>query len=636
MHLQLRRFCLLLLPVVAGFTSAAAQEVLQTDGNLPQKTIVTSERSSYPASGAKTTTLSLPFFDDFSSDAGTPDTARWFFHPNDTKRPTLSNQKGHNPPSKGVATFDGVNKNGLKYQVDLATGLADSLTSQPIDLSGLSVADSLYLSFFIERGGTGEFPETTDSIVVYFDSTGDFEYVRAWGLKGLGSSESKFQIYHVLLDSNVFFHNAFRFKFVNFGSLNGELDQFHLDYVYLNSGRSNTDADFVDVSASRMLKSPMYPYTAMPRKLYPNGNLMTGTEILVSNAGDPAGAGNLTVGIDDPTGNNIFSGTISGPVSATNLDPFDTDTVSVTAFSDQSSNILDYGAMRLTAIKTSPNDPHRENDTLRFTCPMDSILAMDDGVADFGYGLTNARAFCQEFHIPRPDTLVAVWMRFAPSIYYNTLTNQSFELEGKGFRLVVWDSLSVDSSLVETSGGMNVHYGTSMNEFVRYQLITESIVPTTFWVGMRQVDGQPVGLGFDKNSPDGMIYYETSTAEFQRSTNVGTLMIRPEFRTPSLSVSVPPVSSNALISFEVAPHPIASDEIRLVFAEGAKLRDLQLTLTDLQGRTVERWENIPATREVVLPLGSNNCDGLYLLQLSSKDQAGQVRTGWQKLLIRSN
>nr|MBP6640496.1 hypothetical protein [Bacteroidia bacterium] len=321
---------------------------------------------------------------------------------------------------------------------------------------------------------------------------------------------------------------------------------------------------------------------------------------------------------------------------AANLAPFESDTASVAAFSDQSSNIVGYGAMQLTAIKNSPNDPHKQNDTLQFTCPMDSILAMDDGVADFGYGLTNARAFCQEFHIPRPDTLVAVWMRFAPSIYYNTQTNQSFDLDGKGFRLVVWDSLSVDSSLVETSGGMNVDYGTSMNEFVRYQLITEAVVPTTFWVGMRQVDGQPIGLGFDRNSPDGIIYYETATAEFQRSTNVGTLMIRPEFRTPALPVGVPTMSSNSLISFEVAPHPIASNEIRLVFPEAKGFRDLRFTLVDLQGRVLETWENIAPSREVILPMTNDQSEGLYLLQATGRNGSGETLHGWKKLLIRSN
>ncbi len=636
MHLQLRKFYLLLLLITVGFGRMAAQEVLLSDANLAQKTVLNPARAPLSGSPLKTTTVSLPFFDDFSSDAATPDSLRWAFHGTDTRRPTLSNQKGHNPPSKGVATFDGVNKNGLKYDADLATGLADSLASQPIDLSGLGVGDSVYLSFFVERGGTGEFPETSDSFVVYFDSTGDFEYVRVWGLKGLGSSESNFQMYHVLVDSAIFFHNAFRFKFVNFGSLNGELDQFHLDYVYLNSGRTQGDADFADVSVTRMLKSPMYPYTAVPRKLYPNGGFMTASEVLVSNVGDPAGAGNLTATISDPTGNNTFSGTTLVTASANNLDPFAKDTVAIALFSDQSANISGYGALQMTTIKNSPNDPHKENDTLSFVCPMDSILGIDDGVSDFGYGLTNARAFCQEFHIPRADTLVAVWMRFAPSIYYNSQTNQSFELEGKGFRMVVWDSLSVDSSLVETSGGMNVHYGTSMNEFVRYPLITESIVPTTFWVGMRQVDGQPIGLGFDRNSPDGIVYYETSTAEFQRSTNVGTLMIRPEFRTPALPVGTLPKANSAIVVFEIAPMPVTSNEIRLVFPESSVLKDLEFTLTDLQGRVLMNWKNIQSSKEVVLPLEGQDAVGIYLLHAQGKDAAGQTRSSWKKLLIRSN
>lgn len=636
MHLQLRRICFLLLSILVVAGSAKAQEVLQSDANLPQKSILSAQRQIQPQSGLRTTTLSLPFWDDFSDDSPTPDTARWAFHPNDTRRPTVSNQKGHNVPSKGVATFDGVNKNGLKYEIDLSTGIADTLTSQPIDLSAFNVGDSVYLSFFVERGGTGEFPEVTDSIVVYFDSTGDHEYVQVWRLKGLSATESNFQLYHVLLDSSIYFHDAFRFKFEAIGSLNGELDQFHLDYVYLNSGRSFNDANFTDVSMTRMAHSPMHPYTAVPRKLYPGGGYMTDTRILVSNAAEPATSANGSVRIDDPTGTNTFSGTTSGTGGVGSIAAFGNDTISVAAFSDQSANITGYGAMRVTAVKTSPNDPHPENDTLEFTCRMDSVLAMDDGVSDFGYGLTNARAFCQEFQISAPDTLVAVWMRFAPSIYYNTLTNQSFELEGKGFRLVVWDSLSVDSSLVETSGGMNVAYGTGMNEFVRYQLISEVVVPTTFWVGMRQVDGQPIGLGFDRNSTEGRIYFENSTAEFQRSTNVGTLMIRPEFRTPQAAVSTPEAASASTIAFEIAPQPIQAGEIRLVFPQGSRLNDMRFQLTDLQGRVLQVWENISATREVVLPIGSAWSDGVYLLQASGRDGAGQMRSAWKKLLIRGN
>jgi hypothetical protein len=55
------------------------------------------------------------------------------------------------PPTIGVATLDGLNEFGLPYNnTNTSTfGDADYLTSYPINLSGLAVGDSVYLSFFL-------------------------------------------------------------------------------------------------------------------------------------------------------------------------------------------------------------------------------------------------------------------------------------------------------------------------------------------------------------------------------------------------------------------------------------------------------------------------------------------------------
>jgi hypothetical protein len=637
MQFQLRRICFFLFACLLTITPLRAQDVLQSDAGLPQKQVQQSNRQVSPAANSRITTINLPFFDDFSAGESTPDTARWAFHPLDTKRPGISIQKGHNVPSKGVATFDGVNMNGIKYEIDLSAGIADTLTSQPIDLSAFSVADSVYLSFFVQRGGTGEAPEAFDSIVVWFDSTGDYEYVEVWSLPGNGAAETNFQHFHILLDSAKYFHDAFRFKFVSNASLNGELDQFHLDYVYMNAGRTLGDANYNDASVARLAHSPIHPWTAMPSKLYPGGTLMTDTRVLVSNAGNPATSANLELVMDDPTGNNIFSGTTLVTATLASLPAFGHDTVNASAFSDQSANIVDFGALRVSVRKTGPADSRAANDSLHVTYRLDSTLALDDGVSDFGYGLPVARAFCQQYEIPRPDTMVAVWIHFAPSIYFNQQTQQSFDLSGKGFRLVVWDSLSVDSSLIETSGGMNVDYGTSLNEFIRYQLIAPAIVPQTFWVGIRQADGQPIGMGFDKNSRERRVYYENADAEFQLSTNVGALMIRPEFKTPTPPVGVNPEMEVAPLVFEVAPQPIRENRIRLVFsAELGGLRDMTFQLVDLQGRTMQQWSGGMTGREVVLPVADGLADGIYLLQVNGRDGKGNIREGWKKVMVAGN
>ncbi|MFN8394340.1 MAG: hypothetical protein U0176_06635 [Bacteroidia bacterium] len=611
-----------------------AQEVLFSDQSIRQPAPSNLRESRPEASQAKTTTLTLPFFDDFSNNGLSPDTLKWLFPPLDQCRPTLSIQKGLNVPSKGVATFDGVSFQGVKYEIDLASGEADTLTSQPIDLSGLSVADSVYLSFFVERGGTGESPEALDSLVLLFDSTGDYEYMKVWALKGLGSSESNFQLYHVRLDSQFFFHSNFHFKFVSMASLNGELDQFHLDYVYMNAGRTSNDAAFADASITRIEQGPIFPYTAMPRKLYPGSNLMATMQAALANAGDPATSANLSFTLDDPTGANTFSGTTIVSASVPALAGFGQEHPTTAAFSDQSANLNNYGAMRVTAVRTGPADAHSSNDTLTTTYRLDSILALDDGVSDWSYGLLAARAFCQEFHIPRADTLVAVWMRFAPSIYYNPLNNQSIDMDGKGFRMVVWDTLGVDSSLSETSGGMNVSYGNGSNAFVRYQLINPVVVPTTFWVGMRQSDGHPIGIGFDKNSSDNSVYYENNTAEFQLSTNIGRLMIRPEFKTKSSIVAASPTGHEAVaLQFQVAPQPVTSDEIRLVFKGDMSSGRQSFRLIDLQGRELQVWENLTAARTVILPVPQGLGSGIYLLQASHSTGQGHSESGWTKVQI---
>ena len=61
------------------------------------------------------------------------------------------------PPSIGVVTFDGLDENGYPYDWSSASaqGVADFLTSKPINLGSSQVADSVYLSFLYQAGGLG-------------------------------------------------------------------------------------------------------------------------------------------------------------------------------------------------------------------------------------------------------------------------------------------------------------------------------------------------------------------------------------------------------------------------------------------------------------------------------------------------
>lgn len=634
MLMHLRRSLLLLLGFGIFGNQLSAQEVLSSDANLPSKSLSSIERQAPVASRPALAALSLPFFDDFGYDSAQPDTNLWANPIGNLRTPGISTQKGNRVPSKGVATFDGARFDGRFYQSDLGSGINDTLASRAINLSGNTAADSIYLSFFVQRGGTGEAPEALDSLVLLFDSSGTFDYVQVWALKGTGTVDTAFQFFHVPVTASKFLHANFRFKFVCYASLNGELDQFHLDYVYLNQGRNISDQPATDLSPARLVEGPLYPFTAVPHKQYVGGGYDADISLLGTNVGAASMTFSAGGSIDDPVGGNAFSGSTSTSFAPLNIAPYLPDTLLGPAFGSQSANFGTFGAIRTKVIRTGGADAHASNDSLNLYAPIDSILAYDDGVSDFGYGLTVPRAFCQQYDIARKDTLVAIWIHFAPTIYYNPTSGQSNSLEGKGFRLVVWDTLGVDSSLVETSGGMNVGYGSSANEFIRFQLIREVEVPERFWVGLRQVDGWPIGVGFDKNAQGKRIYFENNLSEFQLSNNVGCLMIRPEFRNPATPLAIPRSQDFALLQFKVYPQPLQGNQLNLLLDAGQSWKDGEAELVDIQGRSLQAWSLSNNSLHSQLEVNRVHAAGIYFLKVRAKGANGALLQGTQKVIIQ--
>ncbi|MBM3410599.1 MAG: hypothetical protein FJY18_03085, partial [Bacteroidetes bacterium] len=109
-------------------------------------------------------TLNLPLVDDFSRPDLWPSPSIWT-----DNHVFMNTDLAISPPTLGVATFDGLNAAGRAYDtVPSSRGVADQLTSQAVNLQNLSLADSVYLSFFWQPAGHGEQPESTDSLAVEF------------------------------------------------------------------------------------------------------------------------------------------------------------------------------------------------------------------------------------------------------------------------------------------------------------------------------------------------------------------------------------------------------------------------------------------------------------------------------------
>ena len=153
------------------------------------------------------------------------DSARQFFLPvSDPNLLWVDNDVYHNyrfgdhPRTLGVMTFDGLDEYGYPYAIGTtSTGYADALTSKPIDLTGISLADSIYMSFIYQPQGFGDEPESTDSLLLeFYDSVND-QWNRVWG--DTGKSVTPFSIVHLPLLGNNYFTDAFQFRFRNYGVL---------------------------------------------------------------------------------------------------------------------------------------------------------------------------------------------------------------------------------------------------------------------------------------------------------------------------------------------------------------------------------------------------------------------------------
>jgi len=120
----------------------------------------------------------LPFIDDFSQESVYPDPTKWL-----DNHVYINRTYPIAPRTIGVATFDGINSNGLPYDFSATSTSslpADTLTSVVFKLRKHTEDDSLRLSFLWQAQGRGNAPETNDSLVLEFlrcfkDSITDFK-----------------------------------------------------------------------------------------------------------------------------------------------------------------------------------------------------------------------------------------------------------------------------------------------------------------------------------------------------------------------------------------------------------------------------------------------------------------------------
>lgn len=570
------------------------------------------------------TPLTLPFWDDFSFTGDQPSDSLWV----NSENVFINNGFADNPPSLGVATFDGITAAGTPYNANAsAVGKTDSLTSQPIDLSALTVANNVYISFFYQYAGKGEVPDNGDSLRLEFkNDTG--EWVSVWPGGGALDRTGNFVQVVKKIDDASFFYDAFQFRFQSFGRQSGPFDIWNVDYVYVNKNRSATDTSVPDRAINQPLSSFIKNYTAVPYKhlevndtIHPTfgvSNLNTNgaqeaqpidyyinTETLFISLGDTVSIVNDSYSVDDPVESPIPMGlenakAVKLPNIFSDITNQNADTTVINL--QISVNTGDNEAPDYDPAKYAPID-FRINDTIRTTYILADYYAYDDGSAESGAGLNfSGDKLAYQYNLLTEDTAHIV----AFDIYFPYIGSSP---AGKSIDLMVWRDLDENSTSLlhqesATIGSSNI------NSFIRYELRKSVAVVDTFYIGYRQNTTGDLGVGLDKNTNSGSkIYYNLDGTWQQNETVEGSLMLRPVFGPPSTEGITPvdPTHDNPY-TINVYPNPSSG-----VFRIRGSFD--QVKVFDIRGAE-KSFSLIYENDQAILNLGAQP-EGLYILQFSN-------------------
>lgn len=601
----------------------------------PISSISTPERVRVQQTEALDTILLLPFWDDFSQPTVTdrgipiPDTLKWMPSSQNTR---INTGLAVNPPTIGVASFDGVQFDGTPYRSGEEDDVSDSLVSQPINLAAVpqGARNSVYFSFFWQQRGNGEFPDLGDSLRLQF-LTNENTWRTVWSRDGgdsLATQRFVQEVFPVFRPD--YFHERFQFRFQAFSRLSGAFDTWNIDYVYLNQNRSEANTAYLDRAITKTPTSLFGEYTAIPMPQFrANPNLYLGTSSVEFS--------NLNVELQPIRYSAIVRDTVSNVQwvlnDSTAISPVPIGLERDTIFANQ----LDISQIDLsvdslfleTEFSIAAGDTifnetidYRVNDTARAVFVLDDWFAYDDGEAEFGVEINQQGGkVAYQFVAPEEALLTHIDIHF-PNVGQNQRTP---------IQLLVWRDLadSAGQEVLLRSVNASSIPASTYNGFTSYELVVDDIpfyvtVQDTFYIGYEQQSDQFVAIGFDKNTDTGdKLFFNVSGDWVQNRELQGSLMMHPRFDRASADfiLSLPDPAPEVSASTPIKIYPNPTDEI--LWIEG---QVDEAVVMNLYGRRLQEHTHLA---------GKNSLDlyglqpGMYIIKINKN---GAISS--HKILLR--
>jgi hypothetical protein len=508
----------------------------------------------------QSTTVELPFIDDFSSTTVYPDPKIW-----SDSNVYINSNFAINLKTIGVASFDIFDAQGNIYKNAQSEGFgADTLTSNPINLN-YPETSNIWMSFYIQPGGLGDEPDIPDSLKLEFFMTDSGKWKTVWSTPGFSSPSFTYK--SVPINQPEYLKNGFRFRFVNLASLTtsdieGKTsipDVWNLDYVKIDTARNETDSLYWDIAYSKPLKSLLKSYHSMPWSHYLFAFVQEVQPKIDANIV------NFTNGPQQPLITwdikELYSTfEYTEDIGLQKIEAWSYNLRQMDLSNPFKSKNQDSAIYKIRSFLGQLNDSliYDRNDTVKFTQVFKNYFAYDDGTAESGYGISgqgaqNAMA-AYGFYSYFPDTLRSVRISFNPT--ENNITESYY------FKLAVWSNNNgKPGTLIYLDPRERNPIISKRGGFVKFDLDSGILVNEGFFVGWTQSSEDYLNIGYDLNNPNGQshLFYNINGTWIPSGTssNVkpGSLMIRPIMRTEKLVTGIPSPFIPEENTFTVFPNP---------------------------------------------------------------------------------
>lgn len=477
------------------------------------------------------------------------------------------------------------------------------------------------------------------------------DWKRIWSSEGMaldtfrmGTDTSWFRQVIIPVTDTSWFRNDFQFRFYNYASIASDnlqswqsnCDQWNIDFVKLDLGRSILDSTHQAIAFSNRAPSFLREFQSMPFYQYqkdPTGALKFGLQMYIANLDN----GNQTAQYRYDVYNDRGDSTFAYDGGSYDLAPYN------------QSGFTDYQPFAFPEVAgVFPPFGDRDSiyfdithylvgdqvlglaDTMRFRQKFYNYYAYDDGTPEFGYGLTPAGArMGYQFTLNRRDTLRAVKMYFNKTL---TGANNQF------FNLAVWNNLNGrPGDLIYLQERERPVFEDSLYRYHIYHLDSALPVQGTIYIGWIQLTNHNLNLGFDASTDaSNHIFYLVDTA-WRKTSFKGALMIRPVFGKP-IKDEEPEIKRAKMDFFRIAPNPSFDGMIKLKFMrytqnlmnpEFTNLRDevlqeMEIKVYNLMGQRVYSGRYEPQINLSYLN------EGIYIIRVT--DHVNQLQMS-EKLLI---